>query len=289
MRNRAYLFSAVSVLVFLALVRPSAQSGMTPFFRMDCGTGGSAFPGCGAANVNTSNVNILYTRSFLAGGGPSGQDAVRLQLLGRPGPSGCSSQMMGWDFAAPTPPQGAKRYIRYRIRYSRITNIQACPGQLWGAKLVIINAAPDTERMIDIVTPHTSAMALQAAISKNINGVPDQTEPYVTMTAGTWVNIQEEIAISTTPTSGNGGYKYWADNNNYASPNGISRFTTSMTASAMGGVSFLQAVDVLASGESLTMDVCCLEYDDQFDPVWHQGGGTFVPPPTAPTNIRVIR
>lgn len=294
---RRLAFVAVAF-VLLAVSRPMGQTAMTPLFRMDCGAGGANFPRCGWSTADTSH-SALFTRTFVPGVAPGGADAVQITLT----PTNSATSVtcdprMGWTGApgATTPAQGQSRFVRYKIRYSRVANVSQsadCGGGAWEGKTVIITNSPDTSRSIEIVAPRGSISTLAGVVSKNISGPPDQTEPIaVYYAANTWHSIQWEVRTSTTASSGNGQYKFWRDNNNYSAPSAASAGTTSISTQYMGHPMFLQAMSPLGGGQTLSIQVCCFEYDDQFDPNWHLGGSApppIIQPPAAPTSLRIVQ
>jgi hypothetical protein len=166
------------------------------------------------------------------------------------------------------PPQGGVRYIRYYIYYSNVTNLaRAQDGEPWGVKTTAIGADPDTMRAIETSAPHTAAYNLQVRWGKNIDGPPNETDEDPSLQVG-WNAVQLGLFLSTTTSSGDGGYRVWLDNDDEANPSADSAFSTSQDAATMGGLGLLIAMEPLLSTASLTIQIAAFEYADAFDPNW---------------------
>jgi hypothetical protein len=269
----------------------------TPLWRMNITAGAAPHFGWGIFDPS-NREGIQWRTSFVAGGGPGGRDAAQVQMI--PLASGGFGANIWEGAGSARPSQGGVRYIRYYIYYSNVTHLRrAQDGDFWGVKTVLINANPDTERAIETSAPHTAAENLQIRFGKNINGPPDETIGDPLLRVG-WNAVQLGIFTSSTTTSRNGGYRVWLNNDQYSSPSASSSFTTSHTASALGDLSLLAAMEPLRNSTTLTIRFAAFEYDDEFDAGWSArmgsgdggggGGGTTVPTaPAAPLNLRLIQ
>jgi hypothetical protein len=190
-------------------------------------------------------------------------------------------------------PQGAARYLRFRMYLEPGTNLIGNQGP-WSAKGFIVADGQNigTNRIVG----HFGVGGINdtdffVGASRNIDGgiyaVPGQR-----LVPGRWTNVQFEFQSSTNAGTANGRIRIWIDgaNTSLSTPTASSGsfvFTTEgWNTIAVGRIS----QTTLRAGGSLAYRIATdWEWDDGFDPGWHQGGTQSTPPPAAPTNPRVIR
>jgi hypothetical protein len=241
-----------------------------------------------------------YTRTRIAGGGPSGQDAFELTQRSVPSLEAYGGQFdWGWDgpVESSDPAQGSRRYYRWRMRFSPTTNFR---GLSWGGggasgvqnKLLIIGQGCG-ERCRFILTYQAER---DSGVVRNfrlqLDGGVDlvDTGSYA---VGQWLNIQIELQSGSTASTANGGYKIWINNNNYAAPTaqrtGITLRPANWRSVAFGGY----MNDGLDSTGVHTYRQTDFQVASAFDSVWGSGGsggggGTPTTPLSAPSNVRII-
>lgn len=272
-RKLGRILTVTTILAGVAV--PAAAQGTTPLFRMICTA--ENYPLCGWGGVFPENQ--YHRRQLVLGAGPAGQNVVQFDLI----PSSSQNQFyLGWSTQTGSVPRGGVRYVRVRVKilipYNPLTS--------WTDKWIIVGdgSNDDTSRVIIELGPHTSP-ELQTAASRNIDGYPGRTQPYVTLNAGVWHHLQYELRSATTASSADGRMKVWqnAANSNYSSPSAqsgaIQLNTTNWGSVGLG----LFANETLPIGGQLAFQVTDFEYDDEFDPNWFQMG------PSPPTNPRILR
>jgi hypothetical protein len=217
MDRRVVLIPAL--LVFAMLTAPPAFAQV--FFRMDYSAG--AYPNAGWSAIPTS---ASWTRSHVPGAGPNGQNVIELRHL-----SNLSAQDYGGQFnwgwrqtiEPSDPPQGAKRYYRWRMWFSPDSNFRGVSSATGSSanisnKLLIVGQGCDTRRCRFILTYRTDRDNLRLQYFRlQLDGGVDaaSTGPYE---KGQWLDIQVELSSSSTSTAGDGAYRLWINNNNYSSP-----------------------------------------------------------------------
>jgi hypothetical protein len=279
----------------------TASAQMTPIFRMNCGATGANYPLCGfSANVGENTRGTYWQRTWVNGAGPSDEGVVQISHIAT---SAVAEYYAGWRWDnAPQVAQGSTRYIRYRIKLiSPVALPAAQPGKEgWGGKFVIFGDGadwanpPERTRFISNlrhVPGGTTQYLLRSEM--NIDGPPSRWD-YPNLTPDVWHSVQMKIRSSTTTSSANGRLFMYLDGNNSSEStptvqsSGDVQINTDGWNGALGfGYYFL----TLGPGGRAVYQVTGFEYDDQFDPNWHTGGGTTPPPPTAPTaptNVRII-
>jgi len=268
-----------------ALPQPAAaQTTTTPFFRMDCGTNGSNWPLCGF-DVADTNATEYYRRTRIPGGSPSGSDAVQFDFI----PTTDTNLDFGYGWALsrasalPPVPQGAARFIRWRLRINEPMYWRTASDSRWGSKIVILgnnceNGSHQPTRVIQMLRGPGGSVWDRAILnsSQNIDtdGVSD-AGPVDPVPVGRWVNIQLKIQSSSTTSTPDGRISLYIDNNNEAAPTMQSRggfvLKTSGWSPATCSASWIafgsSAREVMA-GANLSFQVADFEYDDEFDPRW---------------------
>ncbi|MFN0061375.1 MAG: hypothetical protein ACKVPX_02485 [Myxococcaceae bacterium] len=257
----------------------SAWAQVTPLAEMSCTS--ANFPDCNG--WGPVSVNPYFSRRFVSGGGPQGQNAVELSQ--NPADHHAQYYLGWWGPVLPSPPQGTTRYLRMRFKTVGSVNLQGV-SDVWTDKFVILADGDNpTGRVIchlrdDGVTSNN----LGIFCSRNIDGYPNAT-PGVSLPSDTWVSLQMEFKSSTTTSSGDGSLKIWKNSNAYASPT-VQSGQFQLDAINWGRISVgFYANATLGSSGRLVFQLADVEFDDEFDPIYHQTGGTPTPP-RAPNNLR---
>lgn len=182
-----------------------------------------SYPLGGADNVSTPTAN--YTRSLIVGGGPSGQNAVRISHVGTADTS-LEYYHGKWDWTGPNVPQGQCVVIREIIRFNAPVNWEDNGGGRFGFKHIVIgeDGTNDVNRGFvnfrsDLSVPaeaHEPTQILMR-VERNIFGPPSRCDVH-DMTSGVWYRIQIEYQSSSTPTAADGFIRVWVNNQVYASP-----------------------------------------------------------------------
>jgi hypothetical protein len=283
--------------LLLACATPAAAQ-TTPIFRMNCGATGANYPQCGWQElVGESSRGRYWNRSWVNGAGPNGEGVVQFDHI-------ATSQVVeyycGWaQNGLPQVPQGATRYIRYKIKFRNPTNLPAAqPDKAgWGGKFIILGDgadwSPDPEhtRFISNIQHMGDRVNWLTRSEMNIAGPPSRMD-YGPIAKDVWHSVQIKIRSSTTRSSGNGRLFWYLDgaNANENTPtvqsSGDYQINTDGWHATLGfGYYFL----TLGPGGVASYQVTGFEYDDQFDPNWHTGGGGGGPTaPGAPSNVRIV-
>jgi hypothetical protein len=275
-----------------------AQQQRTPLFRMDCGTGGSAYPLCGFSALanDDSSLGVHFRRSRIPGGSPSGSDAVQFDLL----PVAAHLQhYLGWRLdRPPAVPQGASRYLRFRIRLRSPINYTAHSGG-WGAKFVILgdtcesDFAP-TRVIVNLRDAGGNYGAAILSTEQNIAGPPSRVDS-PGLAPDVWHSVQVKVRSSSSASANDAMLFFYLDGGNASEsrPTGQSSGPFRLRTDGWSGACSMGfgyfAGTTLRAGSNVSFQVADFEYDDEFDSSWHLGGGgTGVTPPTAPSNVRIV-
>jgi hypothetical protein len=278
----------VAAATFILSLASWAPASAQVFFRMDYSAAAApvaAWPG----QINPSAST--FSRSRIAAGGPMGEDVYELTQLGA-GMSG-GQFYWGWNgnLESTDPPQGARRFYRWRMRFSPTTNFRGIHWDNGGPttitnKVLMIGDGCGRNRCRVIVTYRGADNGYQAQYMRvQIDGGEDPADS-PPIRVGEWVDIQVELDSSTTTSSGDGGYKIWINNNNYAQPT-AQRMNIQLNPVRWQYV-YLGAYnnDGLAPGGVHSWRQTGFEAATSFDPTWYRGGATGTLP--APTNLRAI-
>lgn len=259
------------------------------FFSMDYSLG--AAPGGGWPG--TVPTAATHNRSRVTGGGPQGEDAYELIQLytGSSAPGWGGEYYWGWNgnLESQDPPQGARRYYRWRMRFSPTTNFRGVysndgtPTTL-GNKILMIGDGCGRNRCRVIVsyrgaTNGTQAEFLRIALDGGED--PADTPP---VNVGAWIDVQIEIDSSTTTSSGDGAYKIWINNNDYSRP------TAQRTGIQLNPVRWRYVFLGAYNNNGLQSDgvhavrQTGFQASTGFDPTWSVNSRT----PSAPTNLRIV-
>jgi hypothetical protein len=285
--------AAAVVVAGLGAVATAQQS--TPIFRMDCGTGGSAYPLCGFSALAADDAanGVHFTRTRVPAGSPSGRDAIQFDLI----PSGSHVQhYLGWRWdRPPAVPQGASRYFRFRLRVRSPISFAGNESS-WGAKFIILgdtcesNLAP-TRVIVNLGASATDVSRAFLRIEQNIAGPPSRidTSP---LTPDVWHSVQVKVRSSSSESSADGLLSVYlnADNRSEGSPtlqsSGPFRLRTAgWSGDCPVGFGYF-AGTTLRPGGRASFQVADFEYDDAFDASWNIPTATA--PPSPPTSLRIV-
>lgn len=273
--------------VALAVLVSAAPAAAQVFFNMDFSAGASPSAGWPEA-VPTSST---HARSRITGAGPQGEDVYELRQM----PTGSSVRdfggqyYWGWNgYIEPVdPPQGARRFYRWRMRFSPDTNFRAVDSS--GARLGVTNKilmVGDTcgrNRCRIIVTIRRNGDANEGLFDMAIDGGETPT-PRVVIRTGQWVDIQIEADSSTTTSSADGAFKVWINNNDYSRP------SAQITGIQLNPVNwryvFLGAYNNfgLAPDGVHTFRLAAFQASTTFDAAWSRASTL----PGQPNNLRII-
>jgi hypothetical protein len=296
------LFTSVSgctlALGFLLSAPSAALAQMTPILRSDIRA--ATAPNYGCDGWHTGSEGIYYRQTRITSGSPSGRDSIRFEAIG----TTRNDVQFQWgclfdSSLEPTPPQGATRYVRWRVKvispvywYSNWAG-----GSSTGDKMFILGNNCEnspympTRMIVKDGTTGPSFNNPMLGISQNIGpGSGDRAIPI-----DQWANVQFRIRSSSSADTSDGRVDLYINNNNEASPTasgtgiliktaGWGRNTCSTSWMLWGNGSFR----AMATGGSHRLEIADFEYDDQFDPSWAIGsaGGSALPSP--PTNLRIL-
>lgn len=283
MRFRAN-YIALSVVVLAAQATAPRAHAQT-FFSMDYSSATSPNGGWFAKSLEPT-----FTRTRVAGGGPTGQDTYELaQRYASGAPSFGGQFTWGWDghLEPADPAQGSKRYYRWRMRFSPQTNFRGInwadgsPSGMQNKLLIVGNTCGSRCRFILSYQAEPDRGQVRNFRIQLDGGVDlADTGAYP---VGEWLNIQIELDSSTTPSTADGGYKIWINNDNYGAPTaqrtGITLNPTNWKYVVFGG--FMN--DGLRSDGVHTFRQTDFQASTSFDAGWNTGADTTSPNP--PTNV----
>jgi hypothetical protein len=281
------------------LTAPSEVAAqMTPILRSDIRADTAPNYGCDGWNSQAEGTYYRLTR--ISGGSPSGRDSLRFEAIGTTRDDvqfhwGCFFQ----SSLEPTPPQGATRYVRWRLKvlspvywYSNYSG-----GTSTGDKMFILgNTCENSPYMPTrvIASERTTSPSFNnpmLGMSQNIGpGTGERPIP-----VDQWVSVQFRIISSSTDSTSDGRLDMYLNNNNQGSPTasgtgiliktaGWGTNTCSESWMLWGNGSFR----AMAPNGSHRVEIADFEYDDQFDPNWAIGSQSGSSQPSAPSNLRII-
>jgi hypothetical protein len=268
----------LGALAALVAAATPASAQMTPFIRMNCST----YPSCGWQN--TVPENAYHSRRLLSNFGPNGEPSVEFTQL----PSQPYQYYLGWNANLNhSTPGGTVRYARFRLRFPQ--------AGVWSAKFFILGDGDNNlARVIcELRDNGISSSTIAIKCTRNIDGVPNTTALH-NLSLNAWHNIQVEMQSATTTSSGNGRLKIWVDSGDYNAPSSQSSLQQLNSTNWQNVNLGYYAGTNGSSSSQVAFQIAAFEFDDQFDPSWHQGGsgggggGGGATPPTAPTNVRVV-
>lgn len=276
------LASTAAVLAIGAVLSPASAQVL---FSMDYTAATEPNGGWSAKELKPQ-----YSRSRVPGVGPSGEDAYELVQRYSPNTEGHGGQFTwGWDgtIEPSDPPQGSRRYYRWRMRFSPDTNFRGInwddgSGSGMQNKLLIVgNTCGSRCRFIlSYQADRNSAEVRNFRIQLDGGADLADTGSYP---VGQWLNIQVELQSSSSPSTSNGGYKIWINSDNYSNPSaqrvGITLNPTIWRYVMLGA--FMN--DGLDSGGVHSFRQTSFEAATSFDNSWN----TQQVPPDPPTDVRI--
>ena len=270
----------VPALVLLCLGSASGAFGQV-IFSMDYSPG--AYPNGGWTAWPT---NASWSRSFVTGAGPSGQNVVEMRQLSNPSGGDYGGQFnWGWsgNIEPSDPAPGARRYYRWRQYFTTGSNFQ---GLAWGDgnpgditnKLLLVGQGCTASPCRVILTYRTDRANQRVGYFRlQIDGGAQlvDTGPYA---KGQWLNIQVELQSGSS-----GGYKIWINNNDYANPTaqktGITLNSQNWKYVWLGGFNN----DGLQAAGVHTWRQTDFQAATAFNSTWNSGGSSTPAPTPAPT------
>lgn len=282
LKNGRLVALAFACGLFATLAAPAAAQ-MTPLMRLDCTA--SNFPNCGWGAWGIGQGNA--TQTLRPGQGPQGQDAVEFTILA----GGPRQFYMGWSGGSGGAVEAnAVRYYRFRIFAPGPTGqIRGYVQGLESKFIIHADGADNGSRVIcglrdNGMTPDTLAFECMRNVDGQQHGTVKQA-----LTLGVWHSIQVEARSGS-----NGVIRVWIDNNNYSSPTATSQHSAGSPFS-LGtmnwnnfAIGFYQGVTTTLSSPVVAFRLADdAEFDDQFDPTWHEGASSSTPPSQV-TGVRVI-
>jgi hypothetical protein len=284
--------------LLLACAAP-ASAQMTPIFRMNCGATGANYPLCGwSVAVGDNTRGVYWNRSWVNGAGPNGEGVVQFDHVAT---STVTEYYSGWSRQGlPQVSQGSTRYLRFKIKFLSPTNLPAALTSKsgWGGKFIILgdgadwSPAPERTRFIANLREHLGDRANWMFRSEmNIDTHRTDHGP---VSKDVWHSIQIKIRSSATTSSGDGYLYFYLDganaNENTPTVQSASGQINTDGWHATLGLGYYHLT--LGPGGRASYQIAAFEYDDQFDPNWHTGGGGggggTPTAPGAPANVRII-
>ena len=292
-------WKAIALLLVLGGLAEHANAQTTPIFRMDCGVNGSEYPLCGFDVYDTAAAQY-YRRTRVPAGSPSGNDAVQFDWI--PSTNTNVDFGYGWGLtrasALPPVPQGAARYIRYRVRILAPLNARTLSDSRWASKVVLFgnnceNAPHQPTRVIGFHDTGGGSDYTRMFVRAGQNIGPSTAN--LPLVAGSWMNIQIKAQSASTTSATDGYVALYLNNNNEGAPTdraaGIPLRTSGWSPStcAASWTAFGSSAREITAGSTLSFQLADFEYDDAFDPNWslNTGGGSAVSP-AAPTGLRIM-
>lgn len=231
----------------------------------------AAYPNLGWGSSETQMLGVRFDRSFIAGAGPQGQGIVRFAARHCPGCSENGGQYNTGnrrDMASTDPPNGSKRYLRWRMRFAG--NHRGLP---WGGgsgpstiqnKIVIVGDGCGANCRFIMTYQTETAGVRNFRLQKDGGAEVVDTGSYPN---GQWLDVQVELAPNTNST---GSYAIWVENNTYATPTArkanIAFVSTGHKYVWFGGY----MNDGLMADGTHSYDSTDFEYGATFDPNWNR-------------------
>lgn len=293
--------STIAAFILLWAVRAQAQT--TPLWKLACTP--QSYPLCNASahefNTGGSNshsrLGTHWTAQYLAAAGPSGEDVVRISVIGIHGATVHDEFYMGWvksiaSLLAPT--QGSSRFFRWTMRIVPPVNWFGMGGGRWGTKFIIggSDGTNDGNRLFSNLRSSVTGTFRDAMFRTEKNVSAGRLD--LDLPASVWLRMQLETHFSTTTSTTDAALRHWINNGNRNAPNGettgynwsVAGWSGSDARVAFGG--YAQGAE---DGSTIVFDLVvsgrgAFEYDDEWDPTWHTS--TAPTPPAAPTGVRVI-
>jgi len=265
---------------FVAAVGGGGGDPGDVLLREDCGSGGSAWPECGATAVlNEVGQGTDWDWTQRNAAGPQGQTCTEWEW---PYPTGSGEAYFGrnWVDAIPTINQGDSVVVRWFFKTisPEDTGTFAIKHWILGDQ----DPNPDENRIIatwrqwetcDASADHCYAMD----VDRNING----TNAFFLdpSPADTWHSIQVEIDTSSTSVATDGRIKLWLDTDVYASPTHSNiPGAIALPSTYAGSFGFGVFGETNEAGTNTIYQTCMVEVQtaasgvDAFDANWTNGG-----------------
>ena len=254
--------------------RAADAGGKPPLFRMNCADGAS-YPLCGFGSADPGSVNglgVYWDRKWVPGAGPQGQGVV--QIDHRPQAVNVE-HYLGWALTPPPVPQGATRYLRYKIKLLSPIAWFGVGGTAtrFGGKFIILGDNGDQgTRIISNIrsSPTLGPGSSMLGTERNIQGPPSRMDTEA-LAPDVWHSIQLKVRSSTTTASGDGRLFTYVDgaNASEATPTTQSSGDDQINTNGWNGVlGFGYYFDCLGIAGHAAYQVIDFEYDDHFVSNW---------------------
>jgi hypothetical protein len=292
------------VVVLGGLAEAPATAQTTPLFRMDCGTNGSNWPQCGFDYVETRREGVYWRRTLVPAGSPSGSDAAQYDWI--PTSDTQLDFGYGWAYNLTQPvPQGATRYIRYRIKILSPLNAATASDSRWASKLVILGNTCESGTLMptrvisELGTPGGYVWNVaQWRLAQNIDWGGPSGMTVNPIRLDTWHDVQIKVQSSTTTSSSDGMLYIYIDGANSSEGTPTAQSASGFTLKTLGWSTttcpgshlvFGGSAREIANGSRLSFQVADFEYDSRFDSRWSISGSSGgASTPAAPTGLRIV-
>lgn len=255
----------------------------TLHLRENCGSGGSAWPECGATSVvNSAEEGTTWDWTQRNGAGPQGQTVTEMNFDSRGTGEGYFGRR--WSSAIPTITQGHTIRVSFFIKFLSPQQSGSFAVKQW--ILGDSDPNPDESRIISTLqswqdgrgggdcTESGITECFAIDIDRNIDGVYSFI---LGPTQDTWHSVQWVIKTSSTAVATDGSFRLYFDNDVFASPT-HTRSGLALPATYAGDFGFGYFGDLSDGGTHCVYQVGLIEVvsdatdSNAFDPEWSTGG-----------------
>lgn len=248
------------------------------YLREDCGSGGSAWPTCGATSVfNAAEEGTTWDWERRDASGPQGQTCTEWNDP----PSGVGEEYMGRSWTSPGLPsitQGNSVFVRWYWKpVTPFTDLGD-----FAIKQFILGDAdpnPDDSRIIATFQAWSDSRSPQCPgantncyawdVDRNINGWYASCQGCGSN--DTWIAMQVEIDTSSTTIANDGAFRLWVNNDVQGSPDDDS-LNRALPATYSGQFGFGMFGPTDDWGPDVKFLTCMVEVGPTFDNTWTSGG-----------------
>jgi hypothetical protein len=269
--RKTSFFSFLAAFCILHLTQPIHAEIL---FRMDYSE--AAWPSAGWW-AQIEQYGVRWTRQWVAGAGPQGQNVAQITELPGTGQHG-----WGWHgHPIPDLQEGGVRYFRWRHRVMPESNCLHTPSN----KLFVVSSGCTIEHCRVIVQPKCNPQRM-VQYNFQIDGGVFQVETGYIYPVGTWLNVQLEVNEASSFSAEDGSLKLWVNNNNYAQPTiqnlGINLRTGGENSSYVIFGGYNNTGDVPAGATNI-QQYTDFEIATDFSSSW--SSGTTPPPPSSRCDV----
>ncbi|WP_291982187.1 hypothetical protein [Luteitalea sp.] len=279
---------SVAVVVFAASLSWTGPVSAQVFFNTDYSA--AAAPAAGWPN-GAVPTTATHDRVRVAEAGPQGEDVYELnQRHTGSAASGFGGEFYwGWNgnIEPSDPPQGARRFYRWRMRFSPQTNFRGLqwqdgsPTTLTNKILMVGDGCGRNN--CRVIVSYRGTGGQTASLTVAIDGGASPT-PGVILPVGQWLDVQVEADSATTTSSRDGAFKLWINSNDYARP------TAQITGIQLNPVNWRYVFfgaynnNGLASNGVHSFRQAGFQASTTFDANWSRAATL----PSTPNNLRII-